>query len=295
MKILLLGANGQLGSDIVLRHQSEFNNTFELIQWTRADVDVSKLEILESKLDSMDFDALINCTSFHKTEEVEQNAAQAFSINAHAVAIMAKACERKKARFVHISTDYVFGYHVLNRPLVETDCANPLNVYGASKLNGEALAHYFCQNSIILRVASLFGLSGSTAKGGNFVTTMLRLGKEKKELTVVNDQFMSPTWTYDIAGAIFSLIKNKAASGVYHTVCSGAASWYDFAKTIFALAEYDVQVKPVSATQFPSKVVRPSYSVLNNTKLNQAIGYVMPDWRDSLSAWFLLKNTAVTT
>ena len=290
MKILLLGANGQLAQDIRLVHSESFENTITLTPWTRENVDVTDLVALKDKLSAESFDVLINCTSYHKTEEVESHPDIAFLTNAHAIAEMAKVCDAKNAKFVHISTDYVFGYHHLNRPLTETDNAVPFNVYGASKLMGEGLAQQFCSQSYILRVASLYGLSGSTAKGGNFVTTMMRLGKERDELTVVNDQFMSPTWTYDIAVAIFKLLEKDAEAGLYHMAGTGVTSWYDFAKAIFEIAEIDVNVKPVPASQFPAKVVRPFYSGLDNAKIKKATGFDVPEWNQSLKQWFSQKK-----
>lgn len=295
MKILVLGSNGQLGQDIQLVHQQLYGKQVTLIPWVRADLDVSNFDILREKLSSVEFDVLVNCTSFHKTDEVESNAQTAFTINSHAVAEMAKICKSKKAKFIHVSTDYVFGFHTYQRPLLETDVASPFNVYGSSKLMGESLAQLYCDQTYILRVASLFGIAGSSAKGGNFVTTMLKLGKERDQLNVVSDQFMSPTWTYEIAKAIFGLLDKQALPGLYHMVGSGSASWFDFAKAIFTIANYDLKVNPVKASEFPSKVVRPSYSVLNNEKIQNALHYRIPHWKESLQKWFEFQNSLVNS
>ncbi len=291
MKILLLGANGQLGNDIQMVHKKLFVDSVKLVTWTRADLDVANIAQLTEKLLQQDFDVLINCTSFHKTEQVEQEAQTAFLINAHAVGEMAKVCEVKKSRFVHISTDYVFGAHSYDRPLLETDVTSPYNVYGASKLMGEGLARLYCERALVLRVASLFGIAGSSVKGGNFVTTMLRLGKERESLNVVCDQIMSPTWTYEIATVIFMLLDKAAPADLYHMVNTGVASWFDFAKEIFTLAEYDVSVNPVKASEFPAKVIRPSYSALNNEKIQRVLNYAIPAWQLALKNWFEAQTT----
>lgn len=286
MKIVLLGANGQLAQDILLLHDKQYRNDIYLIPLLRTDVDVTDLEKLKLILATYDFDVLINCTSFHKTDEAERQHTKAFNTNSYAVAEMAKICEKKAAKFIHISTDYVFGFHEHRRPLLETDIAVPYNIYGASKLMGEGLAQQYCSQTFILRVASLFGTAGSSAKGGNFITTMLKLGKERSILTVVEDQWMSPTSTDEVAKIIFMILAKKLNPGVYHAVNSGFTSWYNFAKEIFYHANYSVQVDPISAANFSANAVRPSYSALDNTKIQHTLHYDIPHWKIALKKWF---------
>src|ERR1043165_4277354 len=169
MRVLLLGANGQLGHDI-LRAASQFSS-LSVTPLTRKDVDVTDLKAIDAALNQHLFDALINCTSYHKTDDVEANAQQAVTVNAFAVRAMAKACAAKKARLVHYSTDYVFD-GLSRRPYREDDQLGPLNVYGLTKAMGESLARTVHDDVLILRVASLFGLAGASGKGGNFVETM---------------------------------------------------------------------------------------------------------------------------
>jgi len=277
--ILLLGANGQLGSDIV--SMADEHPQYKVMPWTRKDLDVSSLESIEAILANQAFDVLINCTGYHKTDEVEAHAEKAFVINAFAAQALARVCSTKKATLFHISTDYVFGAPNQHQPLTEAMATGPVNIYGASKLMGESLALNACKDTFVLRVASLFGLAGSSGKGGNFVETMIRVGREKGQLNVVSDQMMSPTSTYDLAGMIFGLLKHRPAPGIYNAVNTGQASWYEFAKAIIEEAGVDATVDPVDACAFPTKAVRPSYSVLNNAKLSKVMGDI-PCWEDAL-------------
>ena len=177
MKVVVLGPNGQLGSDIFAANARN-GGGIDIEGVGRDALDVTDLDRIEGVLGPMSFDALVNCTSYHKTDEVEKNASLAFTINAHAVQRMATVCAGKGARFVHISTDYVFSGDA-TEPYVEEDRPGPLNVYGASKLMGEELARNAHDDTLVLRVASLFGVAGASGKGGNFVETMIRVAKER--------------------------------------------------------------------------------------------------------------------
>jgi dTDP-4-dehydrorhamnose reductase len=290
--ILLLGANGQLGGDIVSRVASEYAADFKLIAWTREKLDVMALDQIDMRLGEISFDILINCTSYHKTDEVEANADKAVTINAHAVAEMAKACQKQSAILLHISTDYVFGGDVdRSTPLSEHDAPAPLNVYGATKLMGENLARKHHKNTIICRVASLFGVRGASGKGGNFIETMLRVAKEKGELNVVNDQTMSPTSTWDLADMLLKLLQSGETKGVYHAVNSGQASWYDFALEIIKQSGLNVPVNPVPTSAMPTASSRPVYSVMDNTKLNQRIGPIRT-WKEALRDYLQVRSPA---
>ncbi|HEX5482338.1 MAG TPA: dTDP-4-dehydrorhamnose reductase [Terriglobia bacterium] len=288
MRILILGANGQLGSDLSRWCKSQ-SIVADVTALCRQDIDISNLDAVKAVLSRYEFEALINCTSYHKTDEVEQRATEAFAINAQAPQRMAAACKAKRARFIHISTDYVFGGGSL-RPYVESDGTSPLNVYGASKLLGENLAlREYPEGSMIARVASLFGIAGSSGKGGNFVETMLRIAREKGEVRVVNDIRMSPTSTADAARVILSLIEKRAAPGVYHVVNSGEATWFEFAREIISQAGIPAKVTPVTSQEFPTAAVRPSYSVLSNEKAATIAGPI-PEWRDALNRYLYEKG-----
>jgi dTDP-4-dehydrorhamnose reductase len=226
----------------------------------------------------------VNCTSYHKTDEVERNATLGIAINAHAVLAMAEVCESKGAAFFHVSTDYVFS-GLVDRPYTEQDCPRPINVYGASKAMGETLAAAACTRTYSLRVASLFGIAGSSGKGGNFVETMIRLAREKGEVQVVNDITMSPTSTEDVSEWIFRLIEARPKPGVYHAVNSGSATWFQFAQEIIRQARIDARAVPLTSDQFPTVARRPHYSVLDNSKLASIVG-PLPTWQEALGRYF---------
>ena len=215
-------------------------------------------------------------------------------VNSHAVQKMAQVCQLKGAKFFHVSTDYVFGGNksAYNQPLSESTSPAPINVYGASKLLGENLARLACENTFILRVASLFGVAGSSGKGGNFVETMIKFAKERPNLQVVSDQFMSPTGTEFIASSFFKMLEAKAEPSIYNVVNSGSASWYEFAKTIIDKAGLECEVEPVSSSFYKTVALRPSYSVLDNAKLSKLIGPI-DHWEKSLDNYFFRKSGLV--
>ena len=292
MKVLLLGPNGQLGHDILRAHQ-EREEPFELIPLARDKLDVAVPETVERVLASLHFDVLVNCTGYHKTDEVEDNASLAVTVNTHAVQAMARACAAKRARLVHVSTDYVFGGDVERaRPLREDDPTAPVNVYGASKAMGETLARLASEDVVVLRVASLFGVAGASGKGGNFVETMIRVGRERGALRVVDDQTMSPTATADVARVVVRMLTDGCAPGLYHVVNAGAATWFEFAREIIRRAGVEATVTPCATGEYPARAVRPRYSVLDDTKVSAAFGAV-PPWQDALDRYLRAKGYSV--
>ena len=288
MIAVLLGPNGQLGTD-VQKANAEGSNALTIKPVGRAEIDLENIEEASRRLRDMQFDALINCSSYHKTDEVEKNAQKAFTINAHLVQRLAEICAERKARFVHISTDYVFGGQAKREPLLESDGKAPLNVYGASKGMGEDLALLADPGAVTLRVASLFGVAGASGKGGNFVETMIKFGRERGELKVVADQIMSPTSTADIASMLLKMLREGADGGVYHVVNSGAASWYDFAVRIIERAGVAARVLPITSKEFPAPAKRPPYCVLSNAKVGRAFGALRP-WQEALDDYLVAKG-----
>lgn len=289
MIVAVLGANGQLGSDLV-RVAKEFRD-FETLALTRKDLDTCELASIPKALSGKRFDVLVNCTSYHKTDEVEGHATEAFRINSHAVGVMAKACKARGTRFVHVSTDYVFDGES-RQPYTEADNTNPVNVYGASKLLGERFAlREYPDGTYIVRVASLFGVAGSRGKGGNFVETILQKGKEMGDMRVVNDIMMSPTSTADAAKAILTLAEKEAPTGIYHVVNSGSATWFEFARHILEEAEIRANVIPVRSEEYPTTAIRPFYTVLDNRKTAQVVGEI-PHWKKSLRKYLIEKRHA---
>ncbi|WP_349367885.1 dTDP-4-dehydrorhamnose reductase [Salinarimonas sp.] len=289
MRVLLLGANGQLGSDLRRAHEAS-GARFDLVPIGRDTLDVAVPGDVDRVLKDRDFDALVNCTSYHKTDEVELNGGLAMAVNAHAVDALARICAAKGARFVHFSSDYVFGGDVLHRrPYREDDPTSPVNVYGASKALGETFAQLACPNAIVVRVASLFGVNGASGKGGNFVETIIRVAREKGRLKVVDDQVMSPTATADVAEMVLRMLTQGCPGGVYHVVGSGSASWYAFAREIVRLVNIPADVEACESRDFPTVAMRPAYSVLDGSKISSRFG-AMPRWEDALERYLHAKG-----
>ena len=288
MKALLLGPNGQLGTDIRSANDRR-GEPIQIQSVGRAQIDLSNVDAAVSALRDLKFDILINCSSYHKTDEVEANAQQAFTINAHLVRRLSELAADKHARFFHVSTDYVFGGQQHRLPLSEDAPKAPVNIYGASKAMGEDLALLNGGDTVVVRVASLFGVAGASGKGGNFVETMLRLAKEKGELRVVADQTMSPTSTADVADAMIDLVLAKAQSGIWHIVNSGTATWFEFAERIISDANVKARMIPLKTEQFPTPAARPRYSALDNAKFSKAIHALRP-WQDALKDYLLAKG-----
>ncbi|MDE0349053.1 MAG: dTDP-4-dehydrorhamnose reductase [Gammaproteobacteria bacterium] len=281
MRVLLLGPNGQLGTDVRRVHAAA-DTPVDLIPAGRRQLDVTDAQF-EERLAETPFDVLVNCTGYHRTDEAEDNAKLAFAVNAQAVQRMARVCRRRRARFLHISTDYVFGGDTERRsPLREDDPVAPVNVYGASKALGETLARLAWEDVLILRVASLFGVAGSSGKGGNFVETMLRLARERGEVRVVDDQAMSPTGTADVARVMLRMLTEGCDPGIYHVVNSGVATWYEFAREIVRQASVPARITPCTSAEFPTRASRPHYSALDNAGVQARFGLLAP-WQEALT------------
>jgi dTDP-4-dehydrorhamnose reductase len=281
MRIVLLGANGQLGTDLC-RQVAQGSFDIDLIALTRQDVDASEAIIIDHQ-----FDVLINCVAYNRVDDAESNKTLAMRINGESVGEMASICAKQNARLLHVSTDYVFEGE-RDRPYLEHDSINPLSVYGQSKALGEKLAGEGCPDTLIFRTASLFGIAGA----GNFVETMIRVGRERGELRVVDDQIMSPTGTADVAKMILTALINQAPAGIYHAVNSGQASWHEFAKRIIEQSNISATVEPIPASQYPVAAKRPANSVLDNTKLSNIVGPI-PHWTDALDRYLRDKGHLV--
>ncbi len=273
-KVLVLGRNGQLGNALERLHTGD---TWEFL--TREDVDVSQIENIEGFLMSKEFDILINCTAYTAVDLAEDEKELAETVNVEAVRVMAVACSKKNAVLFHYSTDYVFGSREA-MPFTEDMPTNPEGVYGRTKLDGElAILKSGCKHFII-RTSWLYG-----ATGDNFLNTMLRLGADRDQLSVVYDQVGTPTFVDDLADATLQIISQDAEgmkSGIYHFSNEGVASWYDFALAIFEKTGNQVKVSPVTSEAFPTKAKRPHYSVLDKRKIKNEFGLVIAPWRDGL-------------
>jgi dTDP-4-dehydrorhamnose reductase len=279
MKILLIGANGQLGSDL---EKALGGRGHQVVPSRHSDLDVTDAAGIERVSGSVQPDAVINTSAFHKVEECERNPALAFEVNAIAPMNLARTCSRLGALLVHFSTDYVFDGTKL-QPYLESDLPAPLNVYGVSKAAGEHLIASNIERSFVVRTCGLYGVRGSSGKGGNFVETMIRKALAREPIRVVNDQVLTPTFTEDLAEAVSRLIETRAY-GLYHASCEGWCSWYEFARTIFELEGIDADLSPIETRETSSPVKRPPYSVMSKQRLQQA-GIELPFWKDSLARY----------
>ncbi len=281
-KVLLIGAKGQVGQEL----QVTLPSLGEVISIGREELDLTNSEKIGQLIREIHPDYLVNAAAYTAVDKAETEPELAYAINATAPKIMAESAEKIQAKFLHISTDYVFDGRK-NTPYLETDLTNPLGVYGQSKLRGEEEIKTVNSQAIILRTAWVYGSYGKS----NFVKTMLRLGKEREELKVVVDQVGSPTWAKDIAAAITQLLINADnPAGIYNFTNSGVASWFDLTKAIFEEAKISgiplkiQRVIPITTAEYPTPAVRPAYSVLSSQKISQQLGYIPPYWRDSLKA-----------
>jgi dTDP-4-dehydrorhamnose reductase len=286
-RIALFGANGQLGQDLTAIAATR---GLSLIALQRPMFDAADSAGLEAALAELDFDVAINSVAVTRVDDCETDPAPAVAINARFAEALAKVCATRKARLVQVSTDYVFGGQTQRTPLDEETPPAPINVYGQTKLQGEILARQAHDDVIIARVASLFGVAGASGKGGNFVETMIRLGRERGALKVVDDQWMSPTASWDAAEALLDLIAVQAPAGLYHVVNSGAASWCEFAAAIIDRAGIAAEVSPIPTRDFPTPARRPPYSVLANDRLEKTLGRSMPPWQDALNRYLTAKG-----
>jgi dTDP-4-dehydrorhamnose reductase len=286
LRTLLFGPRGQLGTDF--RHAAE--DVLDLIPVGREMLELSNLDSVDTFLSGERFDVLVNCSSYHNTDEAESNAQLAILMNAHLIRRLARACAAKRARFVHISTDYVFGGGPQRRLLTEEDPRAPLNVYGASKALGECFAFAEAEDTLVLRVAALFGVAGSSGKGGNFVENMIGLARRQSTLRVVDDQITSPTATADVASSLVTLLRGQAPAGIYHTVNSGAASWYKLTQHLVQMVGLDVAVEPIASTELNRPAMRPPYSALNNGKLATVLNRPMRHWESALGDYLIARG-----
>jgi len=271
--ILLIGANGQLGSDLRTRP--------DVVSVTRTELDITDHRRVADMLRDTRPDVIINTAAFINVEASEVEVEAAFAVNAVAVRNLAIEADTIDARLVHISTDYVFD-GAARVPYPEDAATGPLNVYGNSKLAGEFFVRALCRRHLIVRSSGLYGLAGSSGKGGNFVRTMLRLGKDKGEVSVVTDQVLTPTNTKDLAEMTWRLV-DGGAQGVLHVTNSGSCTWNEFARAIFELSGMDVRVHPTDSASVGSKARRPAYSVLDNARLEREGYGTMRPWREALA------------
>lgn len=274
--LLITGANGQLGNEMrnLLATNKSFNSYF---------ADIDTLDITDARavyhfVESNKIDTIVNCAAYTAVDRAEDDMVACAKLNVEAVGNIAGAARNYGARVLHISTDYVFdGYNY--QPYTEEDDTNPKTAYGTTKRDGERTLLKIAPDSIIIRTAWLY-----SPYGKNFVKTMLALGREKEQLQVVCDQIGTPTCAADLAQAIgAALTADEWHPGIYHFSDEGACSWYDFAKSIHRIAGIDTcKVVPVKSKEYPTRAIRPHYSVLDKSKIKRTYGIEIPHWEESL-------------
>jgi dTDP-4-dehydrorhamnose reductase len=277
VKVLLIGANGQLGSDLKKVFAAAGD---EVVALTHAQMDVCNPEQVAAVVADVRPQAVLNTAAFHKVEECEKKPELAFQVNGSAAMNLAQVCQKAGATLVHFSTDYVFGGYSRNTPFEETDRPAPQNVYGISKLAGEYLIASNTDRYLVVRVCGLYGIAGSSGKGGNFVENMLKKALAGEAVRVVEDQVLTPTYTVDLAKAVRQLIQTEKF-GLYHLSSEGQCSWYEFTRHIFECAGLKANLTGCKTGDFPSPVKRPAYSVLSKAKL-RGVGLSIPSWQDAL-------------
>lgn len=276
-KILITGANGQLGSEIreLSIHYPQYTFTFA----DRSTFDLSNLCILENYFEENTFNVIINCAAYTAVDKAESDTELADTINHRVVGMIAKIAKKKNITLIHISSDYVFDGKN-HRPYIETDLIDPQGVYGRTKYDGEnAILRIAPINTVIIRTSWVY-----SSFGNNFVKTMLRLGRERDTLGVIFDQVGTPTYAHDLAKTILEILPtiSNDKPEIYHYSNEGVASWYDFAKAVFELSEVKCSVNPITTDQYPTPASRPYYSILNKSKIKNDFGITIPYWRDSL-------------
>lgn len=276
MKILVTGAYGQLGNE--LKELAAPNTELEFLFTDVDSLDITDESAVASFFTKYHPDCVINCAAYTAVDKAESEPELAAMVNAVAPKLLARYAKKTGAKFVHVSTDYVFAGNA-HQPYSETDPVDPQGVYGKTKLEGEQNCLAENADSVIVRTSWLY-----SSFGNNFVKTMLRLGKERGELNVVFDQVGTPTYAADLAAAILEIVIGNGdfVPGIYHYSNEGVTSWYDFAKAIFEIAGVECKVHPVLSDQFPTPAKRPHYSVLNKEKIRKTFDINIPYWRDSL-------------
>lgn len=274
MRVLVVGAKGMLGSDLM----QSLINTQQVIGSDIDDFDITDQKETRKALLDIRPQWVINAAAYTQVDQCEQEIELAFGVNAEGVRNLALACKDIQARLFHVSTDYVFDGKK-EKPYVEEDTPMPISVYGQSKLKGESYIHDILDDFIIIRIAGLYGKGGT-----NFVNTIIKAAREKDELKVVNDQWVSPTYAVDLSRAVGILMK-VSPRGIFHVVNSGCCTWYGFACKILELIGSSSRVVPISSDRLNRPAKRPDFSVLDCNKFNNVTGMKMRSWEEAITEY----------
>lgn len=281
MKIALLGASGQLGQEWQKVVGDRYTDDILLVPYTSSELDITQFGKVSNELRKKKPEVVVNCAAYTNVDGAEDNRKQARRVNTEAVANLANLSKKLDFTLIHYSTDYVFPGHKEDKEALpngypEDHPADPINWYGQTKWEGEQAIREIAENHLILRLSWLCGQHGN-----NFVKTMLKLGRERNELQVVNEQWGSPTFTENVVTNSLRLLESES-SGTFHITSKGMITWYDFAQAIFAAKEIDVSLEPVSSETFPTKAKRPHFSKLNTEKLEAVDGSDVINWEKLL-------------
>ncbi len=287
MRVAIIGAKGQLGSDLVARLGAQ------AIPLAHAAIDIRDPSSVWTVLDGERPDTVVNCAAYNFVDKAESEREEAMLTNRRGPGYLADYCRERDLKLLHVSTDYVFDGRTGRKPWTEEDEPLPLSTYAASKYAGEQLVLTHCPRHFVIRTCGLYGRNASHGKG-NFVETMLRLGRDRSELKVVSDQYCTPTSTAHLASAIIDLTKTDAY-GLYHATNSGQCSWFEFAAEIFRIANLNTKLIPITTEEYGARARRPLYSVLNCSKLTNVLGWSMPPWRDALSQYLTERDQSTAS
>ncbi|MEO1943259.1 MAG: dTDP-4-dehydrorhamnose reductase, partial [Candidatus Thioglobus sp.] len=285
MKILVTGKNGQLGKSInKMIVNNKQDNEFVFVG--REELDQSKKNSITSYFENNNFDIIVNCAAYTAVDKAEEEKELADQVNHLAVAQLAEIANKQQAKLIHISTDYVFDGESIE-PYLESDPTRPINTYGKTKLAGEkAVLNLMSRNAVIIRTSWVY-----SEYGNNFIHTILKLGKDRDKLSIVDDQVGSPTYAGDLAKVIINILQNEKfintelMTQVYHYSNLGECSWYKFTKEIFELSDTKCTIYPITTKQYPTPAKRPMFTVLNKNKIIKKFDINIPKWEDSLGRY----------
>jgi dTDP-4-dehydrorhamnose reductase len=288
MNVAVIGADGQLGGDVV----SAFSAAGDAVTGlNHAGIEISERESVHSVLHALHPQVIVNTAAMHHVEQCEQDPSKAYAVNAIGARNLAQIANETGALLVHVSTDYVFDGR-RHTPYEESDAPLPLNAYGNTKLAGEHFVRSVAARCQVLRTSGLYGKRPCRAKGGlNFVELMLKLARERGRVRVVQDEFVTPTFTAELAEQIVALSRSEC-TGLFHVTAEGSCSWFEFAREIFSLTGTQVSLEAASVNEFPAKVPRPKYSVLENRALKNAGLNRLQPWRDGLRRYLGISEDA---
>lgn len=275
MKVLVTGVKGQLGYDVVKELEKRGHQPIGV---DRDEMDLMDNDAIRTFIMELKPEAIIHCAAYTAVDKAEEEVETCYQINAESVKVISECAKELDVKLIYISTDYVFN-GTKEGEYVETDIPNPINVYGASKLKGEQYVQTLLEKYYIVRISWVFGVNGN-----NFIKTMRRLGSERDELNIINDQVGSPTYTSDLAPLLVDMMETDKY-GIYHATNEGTCSWYEFANEIFKQSAIEVKTNPITTDQYPTTAARPMNSKMSKAKLKEAGFKYLPTWQEAITLY----------